>query len=215
MDSVRQVTDPSEHAASTPVLPYGLRRPRPLQTAAICCCFSLVAVLALWASTPALKEWAAERAEIRYQIDTNLDKARADIGAKQCADAQLCIDRARLAAAADPTIFSRLELLKFRSRIDEVEGGLRCSMGVSQAAFENQLRLRGCNLRSGIICIRTGVVQDLIRTADDLLRGNRDAEAMMTVDQILILDPENARGLELRAALLARNPATTLPTECN
>lgn len=195
------------------VLTYGSVRRRPWRRIA-----ALLALVAFayglgWWAAPRWRQWNADRitrAEIRYQIETNLDESGRATAQGNWMMAQIAIDRARLANSADPTIFSPAEIARQRVRIERAESRL-------DAAQEDALRhamadparaaLVKRRIESPIVCGSTNVITDLTRTAETLLRGERYPEAAATLSQILILDPENTHASDLLANALYEVPA--------
>ena len=144
------------------------------------------------AVTPEIK---ARMGEIEYQVQSNLDQARAAIDQQKWAEAQIDIDRARLAAAADPTIFPVAEIRRFHNEIDQTELSLQQaqeavrikSQGVTDQAIQRSIEEQ----RRIALEQRQRTLADLIHTAQQLTNQGRYKEALQTVDQILLLDPIN------------------------
>jgi type II secretory pathway component GspD/PulD (secretin)/tetratricopeptide (TPR) repeat protein len=143
----------------------------------------------------ASREIQARQGEIRYQIQSNLDQARAAIQAGDFKQAQLSIDRARLAASADPTIFTPEDMRRFRTQIDQADLDLQQAIEHSKqtAATETDKaiaeRIARENREAAIQRQRT--IADLIRTSQSLTNQGKYREALQTVDQILVLDSNN------------------------
>ncbi|HXE52166.1 MAG TPA: hypothetical protein VN541_04090, partial [Tepidisphaeraceae bacterium] len=137
----------------------------------------------------------ARQQEIAYQVQSNLDQARAAIGQHDFGTAQTDLDRARLAANADPSIFTPEALRNFRNQIDQVELQLHQTQEQVQqqqsalTAQQIQNRIQAEHERA--IVARQKTVADLIRTSQTLTNQGRYKEALQTVEQILILDPTN------------------------
>ena len=151
------------------------------------------------------RELEARRGEIRYRVRTNLEDARAAIREHRWADAQIAIDRARLAATADPTIFQPQETRQFGNDIDGADLDLRRSQEKVQADADAQrdreTRRRIEEQRRIAVQQRQQTIADLIRTAQELSAQGRYREALQTVDQILILDPINDYAYGVRPLL--------------
>lgn len=137
----------------------------------------------------------ARRSEISYNVDTNLEQARSATQQGSWKDAQLSIDRARLAASADPSIFSSEELRRFTQRIDQTQQDLQRTqeqVSSKQAqGIENGVRTRIANEQRLARLQRQQTIADLIHTSQQLTNQGRYREALQTVEQILILDPIN------------------------
>jgi hypothetical protein len=69
------------------------------------------------------------KGEISYQVQSNLDTAKSAIERGEWQTAETAIGRSRLAAAADPSSFTREEMLDFHNRIDQMELELQKAMG--------------------------------------------------------------------------------------
>jgi general secretion pathway protein D len=137
----------------------------------------------------------ARQGEIRYQIQSNLDQARGAIQQQNWGAAQVAIDRARLATSLDPTIFPADEIRKFRAQIDQADLDLRQSQSQAlqtrdtQTALDIQKKIEEERARG--IEERQKTIAELIRTARNLTDQGKYREALQTVDQILVLDPNN------------------------
>lgn len=185
----------------TVVLTYGSVRRPPWRWIVILAGL-VVAVYALgWWAMPRVREWRderARRAELEYQIQKNLDESAWSIQQEHWADAQISIDRARLASCADPTIFTPAEVAADRSRIDQAQSLLQV---MQEKAYQKEMTAGGAVIQQRILkgCVfnDTNAIADLNRTAENLLRDGRYSEAELTLSQVLILDPENARAAEL------------------
>ena len=140
-------------------------------------------------------EIAARQGEIRYQVQSSLDQARSNIQQGQWGNAQIAIDRARLAASADPTIFPQEEVRRFRNEIDSTELDLRrteeAAQSRQQSTVDVGIQRRIAEERRIALEQRQRTIADLIHTAQQLTNQGRYREALQTVDQILILDPIN------------------------
>jgi len=141
------------------------------------------------------REISARQGEIRYQIQSNLDDARRDIAAGSYGDAQTAIDRARLAASADPTIFSPEDIRRFRTQIDQADLDLQQAkekaVAVKNAATEDAISRQIAIQTHEAQLQRQRTVADLIRTSESLTNQGKYREALQTIDQILVLDPNN------------------------
>ena len=150
-----------------------------------------------WLARPKLIAWNNERFlrnELRYQVLENLSEANQAIDQHAWATAQVSIDRARLAAASDPTLFTPNEISAFDRRFDSVQ--LR--LNTVSSHYSKDPDFLAWPPRCTVVRVRTDAVSDLLNTTVDLLHEHRYSEAQMTVDQILILDPESKPGLALR-----------------
>lgn len=139
------------------------------------------------------------RSEIIYQINHNLESARTKMGDGNFSEAQLSVDRARLAACVEPTLFSGREIAGFHTQIDQAElefdaAKEKAARHVSREVIEAQIR-RQIN---EVICTRTGTIGDLTATMERLMEAGKTAEALQTCDQILILDPQNCQTAHAR-----------------
>ena len=155
------------------------------------------------------KEIQARRGEITYQVQSNLDQAKASTQQGNFANAQNAIDRARLAAAIDPTIFTADQIRNFRTQIEQTELALRQAEERAKAASDNAIaeatRTRIAVERKQAIEDRQKTIADLIRTSQNLTAQGRYKEALQTVDQILILDPVNDYAVGVRPLLQDKN----------
>jgi type II secretory pathway component GspD/PulD (secretin)/tetratricopeptide (TPR) repeat protein len=137
----------------------------------------------------------ARRSEIRYQIQSSLDEAHADIARGEWANAQIAIDRARLGSTADPTIFPPDELRRFRNQIEQTQLDLQQAQERAtshiQSLTDRDIQIRIERQRVEAQRARQRTIGDLIRTSQQLTDQGRYREALQTVDQILILDPIN------------------------
>ena len=137
----------------------------------------------------------ARQGEIRYQISSNLDQARQAIAQGRWADAKTSIDRARLAANADPTIFSADDVRRFTSQVDQAELDLRTAQeaatqkasGAQAIAIDTQIQ----EARRQAEVQKQRTIADLIRTSQSLIGQGKYREALQTDEQILVLDPKN------------------------
>ena len=137
----------------------------------------------------------ARQGEIRYQIQSNLDQARAAIQSQNWAGAQTSIDRARLAASLDPTIFNPDEIRRFRQQIDQADLDLRRAQDEAKARSDadtaRNIEAKIAQEREVALRDRQNTIADLIRTSRNLTDQGKYREALQTVDQILVLDPNN------------------------
>jgi general secretion pathway protein D len=137
----------------------------------------------------------ARQGEIKYQIQSNLDQAHAAIQAQNWAGAQTAIDRARLATSLDPTIFPQDQIRQFRQQIDQADLDLHRAQEEAKAvadrttaaAIEAKIQAE----REQALRDRQNTIADLIRTSRNLTDQGKYREALQTVDQILVLDPNN------------------------
>lgn len=146
-----------------------------------------------------LQQWSedrARRAEIRYRVTTNLAVASAEIAEGQWANAQVAIDRARLASQADPLLFSDRESRELGQKIDATDIKLRDAQEQAwrsrDPVIERRIEEAFVRQRTEEVFVRTNVIADLNRTADQLLTQGRYSEALQTLREVLILDPNNA-----------------------
>lgn len=208
---------PNAIANGGPVLRYGtMRRARRWRIAAFLTLIVLVPP-SFWWSKSMLQQWSEDRArrvEIRYQVSTNLTAASTGIEREQWATAQIDIDRARLASDADPALFGASELRAFRRRIENTEDNMRAAQehAMIRAEMDPHWRqLRDSRLANPPVCISSNVTADLNRTADRLLRHGRYSEALETLRQVLILDPDNAHAQERFPDALLERPSSDGP----
>jgi general secretion pathway protein D len=147
----------------------------------------------------------ARQGEISYQVQSNLDEARADIQQGQWGAAQIAIDKSRLAASSDPTIFPPDQINRFKMQIDQTELDLQATrqatIDKASAATEVAVRTRIVTEREKARKQREATIAELIRTAQNLTNQGRYKEALQTVDQILILDPINDYAVGVRPLL--------------
>ena len=146
-----------------------------------------------------LREIEPRRDEIAYQVNSNLQEARSDIQTGDFREALTCVDRARLAATADPTVFLSIEISGFRRQIDEVDRQLEIARekGLAPSPARRQpfeARIRSDDEAS----IRAYTIDDLAATMRTLMDTGKTAEALQTSDQILILDPQNCQAAHAR-----------------
>jgi hypothetical protein len=203
---------PDSKSTNNHVLPYGLARPR-RRAISIAVLLTAVVLPASWLVRPKLVQLYSEhqqRKEIRYQIQSNLDIARSEITQQRWSNAQLSIDRARLAACADPTIFTIGDIRQFRDRIEEVE--LNQEQGQENYSKHHPAEISGYR-RQGVICQSSNAIADMNRTSDELVSQMRGVEAVEVIDQILILDPGNAHAQDLRVFVTAYFDPASSPTK--
>ena len=147
----------------------------------------------------------ARKEEITYQVQNNLDQARASIRGANWANAANAIDRARIATNADPGIFTPAELQRFRQQIEQADLDLRQAQQEAEArsneASSQQVRNRIIAEKRRANEERQRTIADLIRTSQNLTNQGRYREALQTVDQILILDPTNDYAVGVRPLL--------------
>jgi hypothetical protein len=170
-----------------------------------------------WFARPKLAELYSEhqqrealREEIPYQIQNNLDAARSEIIQQRWSDAQISIDKAEIAAACDPTIFADSELSKFKMRIDQAKLDLFQAQEilVRHQTFKPPI----CSWPSSV-GLRKNTIADLSRTADELFAQMEGVEALNVIDQIFILDPDNAHAHDLRVFVWAYLGPASSPTK--
>jgi len=151
----------------------------------------------------------ARQSEIQYQVQSNLDQARAAIQEARWGDAQIAVDRARLAANSDPSIFPPDQLHQFRNQIDQTELDLQAAQQrateISQRDADKRIQQRIVDERNRAIRERQRTIADLIRTSQDLSNHGRYKEALQTVDQILLLDPTNDYAVGVKPLLEDKN----------
>ena len=195
------------------VLTYGSVGRRPWRRiAALLALVAFAHALGWWVG-PRWRQWNEDRvrrAQIRDQIETNLDESGRAIAHGDWMAAEISIDRARLANDADPTIFGAPEIARQRVRIERAEsrlGAAREDARRRALADPATAALVQRRIRNPIVCGSTNVITDLTRTAQTLLRDERYSEAAATLSQILILDPENTRASDLLANALYEVPA--------
>lgn len=147
------------------------------------------------------RAWDAfsERQRIRQGMRSRFDSAictvRRNIATGQVEDlrrARVHLDVARLARSANPTVFSERELAHFDARVRELEQALD---GVETRLLA-QFELHSCSLRTPPQ--RVDALRDLYVAGLRLIRQGRFAEATAVVDQIIVLDPGDARAWLLR-----------------
>jgi hypothetical protein len=204
----RQVNMTSRMASSVTnsspalLLSYGLRRRRPWPLL-IVVLFTAIALPTSWFVRPRIIELYSEhqqRKEICYQVQLNLDEARSAIAKQQWSYAQISIDKARLAACANPIIFTAGDTRQFRDRIEQVE--LDQLQAQENAERHQMFELPICS-RPSAAGQQRNTIADLCRTADKLVAQMQAVEAPEVIDQILILDPENAHARDLRVFVWA------------
>ena len=160
--------------------------------------FLLAGIPIIWQALPRITQWREERAlraEIQYNVDVNIDLARSAIGQRHWNDACLGVDRACLAASADPTIFNASELRQLQDHIEQTQSELVRA----ESRFPGARRTFD---RGGTICRFTSRISDLMANAERLRADARYDEALQVVNQIRILDPANDKAEGLRAMLL-------------
>jgi hypothetical protein len=157
-------------------------------------------VWALFRTTQWIKENGPRRMEIAYQINTNLSEAGAETASGQFSEAQVAVDRARLAASADPTIFLSIEVSEFRRRIDQVDLDLDTAREIAfgKPRSDDELERRIAYEHPEAICIRTDTIYELTNTMRSLMDSGKTQEALQTCDQILILDAQNCEAAHAR-----------------
>ena len=137
----------------------------------------------------------ARQAEIEYNLQTNLDQAHAAIQQGRWKDAQVSIDRARLAASSDPTIFPPEAIQRFNSRIDQTQQDLQRTEeevgNKAQRDLDRAVRIRIDEERRAAIRQRQQTIADLIHSSQLLTNQGRYREALQIIEQILLLDPIN------------------------
>jgi general secretion pathway protein D len=137
----------------------------------------------------------AAKREIEYNVSTNLDQAHAAIQAGNWRDAQISIDRARLAASSDPAIFTPEELQRFTTRIDQTQQDLQRTQeevgAKAQRELDRAVQVRIDQERRAAIRQRQQTIADLIHSSQLLTNQGRYREALQIVEQILLLDPIN------------------------
>ena len=147
----------------------------------------------------------ARRGEIHYNVQSNLDQARAAIAQGNWSDAQIAIDRARLAASADPSIFTPKEIRSLTNSIDQTDLQLHQEQERQHERAEQsrdlEVQHRLEEQRKRAIEERQRTIADLVYTAKQLDGQGRYREALQTVDQILILDPINDFAVGVRPLL--------------
>lgn len=161
--------------------------------------FVLASIPVIWQASSRITHWrelrAAARSEIRYYVYSNIDFAGSAISRHEWGEAQLGINRARLAAGSDPTLFNATDLQLLRDRIDQTQSELlrvASRFPDAERAFNH----------AGIMCRYTGQITDLLANAERLRAEARYEDALQVVDQIQILDPGNDRADELRGELV-------------
>ena len=157
----------------------------------------------------ATQEMAARQGEIQYQVQSNLDQARSAIQQQQWGNAQIAIDRARLAANSDPSIFTPQQIRQFRTQIDQVQLDLQSAQQraaeTATNELERQTEKRIIEERNRARRERQRTIADLIRTSQTLTSQGRYREALQTVDQILLLDPTNDYAVGVKPLLEDKN----------
>jgi hypothetical protein len=107
-----------------PILHYGTRyRMKPRH--ALTMLFLLAAaLLASWWGRIEMRRWFAyrgERATIRQEVALQLSQAKQSTDAGHWRDAQVAVDRARLAADSDTSLFKATELEAFANNLDQAQ----------------------------------------------------------------------------------------------
>lgn len=147
------------------------------------------------AASPEARLLEAERGEIQYNVRVNLEQAHNAIQDGHWKDAQVAIDRARLAASSDPTIFDAADIRRFNQQIDgtqqELERTEERVQNTQQQGIDARVRLEIENERRAANLARQQTIADLIHSAQLLTNQGRYREALQIIDQILILDPIN------------------------
>jgi tetratricopeptide (TPR) repeat protein len=192
-----------EADSSPPVLGYGTKRYWNQRRVAGLVLLIAVAHPAAWWSRVEMRQWIADRrirAVTRIQMDQNLSQCADSISHGQWRDAQVSIDRARLAACAYPDLFSRAELNAFTKRIDKAQASLQNEEArVMQATTQGHVlwyrRFHEQSLRP--IRIRPDAIADLIDAADRAMHRGGYGDAVQLLQQAIVLDPSNQPALEL------------------
>jgi type II secretory pathway component GspD/PulD (secretin)/tetratricopeptide (TPR) repeat protein len=142
---------------------------------------------------------------IAYEVQHNLEDALEAIDEEHWATAETAIDRARVAAAADPTRFSAQELRRFHIAIDQTELDLKQARQRVEGNIETRtaeaVHQRVRQQRVSARQQRQATIADLTRTSQNQINRGKYKDALATIDQILILDPNNEYAVGIRSVL--------------
>ena len=176
----------------TPILAYGSAPSKPwrfvIATAIVAL---LLPGLFAWRNREEIRQWTLDRqqrAEIRGLIESNLRQADSDLSSARWSDAQIAIDRARLAASANPTIFHSKEIMGFYANCDSAQMHLNSSLTQDLKQHpEKYSETRGCKFS----------LSDLSDRADKSMREGDYDRSQEIAKQILLLDPSNQHASDL------------------
>lgn len=179
-----------------PVLPYGIARKHRWSAAV----YTIVVMSAFgsvlcWRHREEIRQWnddRRERAEIRSEFQQNIERGMTAISSAHWQEAQIDLDKARLAAGANPTLFRIEERQTFNDKFYDADVRLE----QAQAQYQRQHPApRGLKLRYGCVFNGTNVIRDLNNTAERLICAGDYDEARTLAEQVLTLDPHNSRAL--------------------
>jgi hypothetical protein len=150
---------------------------------------------------PRALEWNAtrfRRSDVRHLVQSYVDQGSAQMRRGDWSGAEVAIDKATLAACADPTIFSEEEFVAMSSPVHQARADLQAAM-------------RRAGIRKGrpvcrfhiAVCMRNDTIQKLMETATEFADEMRGDQALRTIDQVLLLDPRSTEADELREILIS------------
>jgi hypothetical protein len=144
-----------------------------------------------------MRQWIADRhtrAATRIEIDQDLVRCTDSISHGQWMNAQVSIDRARLAASAFPTLFKPTELKTFATRIDQAQ----CSLQqVEEASVRYDIIVPLTEEHPSTARMKADTVLNLISTANRLSDLCDYPGAARLLRHALLLNPPNDRAITL------------------
>ena len=144
-----------------------------------------------------------ERQAIRYEFDSAIGAANAAIRDRRFGDAQRALNQAKIARDRNPQIFDSPEITGWDQTIARVGANLEREREIAQREAENKANAeigQETNLRiQEQEAAKRRTVSNLIRSSMQSVREGKYTDALATIDQILILDPNNDYAVGTRA----------------
>lgn len=148
------------------------------------------------------QQMVARKQAIQYGFETAIEETRAGIEAADFGTAKAALERARVARNTDPGIFTPAEVREFDTVITNTQLALDKAMEKARVTevqkMQDEAAQRLEDVRKRRDEERRRTVADLIRNTRQLVEQRKFEEALGTIDQILLLDPNNDYALGVR-----------------
>jgi general secretion pathway protein D len=148
---------------------------------------------------------------IRYQFNSDLEKANQEINAGKFVDAQKAIDDARVARNQDPTLFTTPQLNEFDSQIANMQASLLTAQQKAQAdenaESAKKTLISEADRERQFEQDKQRTVESLIQSARQYQEQGQYRQALAAIDQISRIDPTNQYALGTRQMVLDKATA--------
>jgi type II secretory pathway component GspD/PulD (secretin)/tetratricopeptide (TPR) repeat protein len=148
---------------------------------------------------------------IRYQFNSDIQRADENIAAGKFADAQQDIDKARVARNQDPTLFTTPQLNEFDTTISNTEVSLKTAQDVHSKDEADRANAKTGDAEAARQAAyerdKQRTVESLIQSARQYQEQGQYRQALAAIDQIERVDPSNQYALGTRQLVLDKATA--------